>query len=75
MRRQTIVPSGERVGKSLASGPAHRASILSGPSVIRRSGRRSAQLLHAIDWGYVGFCAAVAATVFVLVSYALERAA
>lgn len=36
---------------------------------------RPAQLLHAIDWGYVGFVLAVAATAFVLVFVALERAA
>jgi hypothetical protein len=70
-----IVPGGERVGKSPAGGPALRVSVDRPPSVLRRSGRRPAEFFHAIDWGFVGFCFAVAATVYVVISFALERAA
>lgn len=69
MRAHKIVSGGERGWRSPAGGPAPRGSVR------RRSGRRPAELIHAIDWGYVGFMVAVAATVFVLVRFALERAA
>ena len=69
MRRQAIAPGGERGRRALVGGPAPRGSVR------RRSGRRPAELYHAIDWGYVGLMVAVAVTVFVLVRFALERTA
>lgn len=74
MTRHTIVPGGER-GRGSVSGPALRANRDRPESVRRRSGRRPAEFFHAIDWGYVRFMAAVAATVFVVVYVALGRAA
>ncbi len=72
MRRSTIVPGGER-GRGSASGPALGVPVDRPRSVRRRSGRRPAEFFHAIDFGYVGFMLAVAATVFVAVYVAMGR--
>ena len=73
MALHRIVSGGERVGKSPAGGPAPRFTDLRAEGVIRRSGRRLAELYHAVDWPYCRFMLAVAVTVFVLVYVAAGR--
>ncbi len=74
MTLNNIVSGGER-GRGPVSGPALRSIDLRTRSVRRRSGRRPAEFLHAIDWGFVGFMLAVAATTYIVVRIALERMA
>ncbi len=72
-----IVSSGERVGKSLASGPALRANEIRPRSVTRRSDRRSTPILRrcwdAVDFGYIGFLVAYSATVAAALHVAIGR--
>lgn len=73
MRAHQVVSGGERVGKSPAGRPAPRFTDLRAEGVIRRSGRCLAEFYRAVDWAYLRFTLAVAATVFVLVYVARMR--